>query len=65
MIVMFLILFLAISTHSFVLHYNLSNNDYSIKLLCMECIMFWKFIGGETAHRRCIVIMCNLVGEAK
>ena len=33
MIVMFLILFLAISTHSFVLHYNLSNNDYSIKIL--------------------------------
>ena len=58
MIVMFLILFLAITTQSSVLHYNLSNNDYSIKLLCMKCIMFCKFIGGETAHSRC------LVGEA-
>ena len=55
MIVMFLILFLAITTQSSVLHYNLSNNDYSIKLLCMKCIMFCKFIGGETAHRRCLV----------
>ena len=56
MIVMFLILFLAITTQSSVLHYNLSNNDYSIKLLCMKCIMFCKFIGGETMHRRCLVI---------
>ena len=55
MIVMFLILFLAITTQSSVLHYNLSNNDYSIKLLCMKCIMFCKLIGGETTHRRCLV----------
>ena len=56
MIVMLLILFLAITTQSSVIHYNLSNNDYSIKLLCMKCILFCKFIGGETAHRRCLVL---------
>ena len=55
MIVMLLILFLAITTQSSVVHYNLSNNDYSIKLLCMKCILFCKFIGGETAHHRCLV----------
>ena len=57
MIVMLLILFLAITTQSSVVHYNLSNNDYSIKLLCMKCILFCKFIGGETAHHRCLVII--------
>ena len=37
------------TTQSSVLH--LSNND----LLCIKCIMFCKFIGGETTHHRCLV----------
>ena len=58
MIVIFLISFLAITTQSSVLHYNLSNNNYSInKLLCMKYVMFCKFIGGETTHHRCLFSM--------
>ena len=44
--------FLAITTQSSVLH--LSN--IMIILLCIKCIVFCKFIGGETTHHRCLVI---------
>ena len=34
-----------------------------IILLCIKCIVFCKFIGGETTHHRCLVYAANRNGK--